>query len=440
MRTMIILQFNEASLELIKRYAAVDSLSNLKRLIERENFIETIANEAPQHLEPWIQWVSFYTGKPFEHHQVFHLGDFDTTPPDELFTALVRLRLRVGLFGSMNHPGHPGLTAYLPDPWSTRKPDDSFSSLSAHKVISFLVKRNAQLPNPASVILGILVMWWGAGLIKTTRTLVFAFFARIRKNRAKLATYFDFFFLRYCVARHRKLKLDVSAVFINGLAHVQHHYMLSSSFLKGQNPAWYVGKNQDPVRDALKVYDEIFGWLEHQGIEYSVITALGQQPYPKPEFYWRINQPQQVFSWLFKKPTNCIQLMTRDLKLVLENEFEAQQASELLSNIDVADHSGSHKAFGFIERQNKSVFCSFVYDGDGTQAKLETEERQLDLDGLIDFVAIKNAGHCPHGWASMSKQLELGDDKSLPIEAVGSLLLGHFKKQQAETHNQKDTS
>ena len=39
------------------------------------NNIETSSEKNYENLEPWIQWVSFYTGKSYEEHKVFFLNE-----------------------------------------------------------------------------------------------------------------------------------------------------------------------------------------------------------------------------------------------------------------------------------------------------------------------------------------------------------------------------
>ena len=47
-------------------------------------------------------------------------------------------------------------------------------------------------------------------------------------------------------------------IFLNGLAHVQHHYLLNSEFVNSQNnPDWYLPEKYDAVLESLKIYDKL---------------------------------------------------------------------------------------------------------------------------------------------------------------------------------------
>ena len=54
---------------------------------------------------------------------------------------------------------------------------------------------------------------------------------------------------------------DFSVLFLNGCAHIQHHYLLSSPIANKnrniKNPPWYINQSEDPVKDMLLEYDKV---------------------------------------------------------------------------------------------------------------------------------------------------------------------------------------
>ena len=71
-----LIQLNEINFEIVQKYIEKGCKFNfLEKVIE--NSINTIEDEKYSNLEPWIQWVSFYSGKKFSEHKVSHLNDFD---------------------------------------------------------------------------------------------------------------------------------------------------------------------------------------------------------------------------------------------------------------------------------------------------------------------------------------------------------------------------
>ena len=63
------------------------------------------------------------------------------------------------------------------------------------------------------------------------RNLILGTGAFFRKYRDEIASYFDFYFANYCLKSIKKNNLDISLIFLNGFAHVQHHYLLTQSFM-----------------------------------------------------------------------------------------------------------------------------------------------------------------------------------------------------------------
>ena len=67
----IILQLNEVNFDLVSKYIDKGYLKNFDYFLKNFNFLETISENKYENLEPWIQWVSFYSGKEFKDHKVF---------------------------------------------------------------------------------------------------------------------------------------------------------------------------------------------------------------------------------------------------------------------------------------------------------------------------------------------------------------------------------
>src|SRR2546430_3338229 len=73
--SVILLEFNELSPELIDGFMRAGELPSFQRLYRESSVSTTDAQESAPNLEPWIQWVTFHTGLSFDEHGIFHLGD-----------------------------------------------------------------------------------------------------------------------------------------------------------------------------------------------------------------------------------------------------------------------------------------------------------------------------------------------------------------------------
>ena len=109
------------------------------------------------------------------------------------FIKLAKNKLRVGLFGAMNHPGDKRLTCFVPDAWSTASCDGSYPSRCAQKVVSYLVNKNVSLRSPLKVLWPLCVMVYAPGVQENILLLLRALVAFVKRDRPRLSAYFDFF-------------------------------------------------------------------------------------------------------------------------------------------------------------------------------------------------------------------------------------------------------
>ena len=81
------------------------------------------------------------------------------------------------------------------------------------------------------------------------------------KRRYTKAIFLDTFLTNIFCTLQAKRRADISVLFLNSLAHLQHHYMHNSHELDSQsNPDWLLSKNLDPIRDGLiENKEELFG-------------------------------------------------------------------------------------------------------------------------------------------------------------------------------------
>ena len=241
----IIIQFNEANFDIIEKYANKYNFASLKKIISSNTQIITNSEKQYENLEPWIQWYSFYTSKSFDQHKVFHLNDGIKKNDQNFLDEILNLGKSVGIFGSMNLPPNLKYNIYIPDPWSNAQTDNSYSSKLVNRTIKQLVNKNTKLKIDIISFFGLIYLFGFPSLSKIK--LIFKVIKILyKKERPKLASYFDLLFFKYALRRIEKKKLDYSLIFLNGLAHVQHHFLLNSEFLVDvkKNPEWYLSKKK----------------------------------------------------------------------------------------------------------------------------------------------------------------------------------------------------
>ena len=231
--------------------------------------------------------------------------------------------------------------------------------------------------------------------------------------------------MKYATSRIKKKSLDYSFIFLNGFAHVQHHYLLSSSHIEGSNPEWYVN-NKDPVLSAIKIYDDMFNKLFQtceNKFDIWIITGLTQVPYSRPIYYWRFRNHSELIRNFIDFDVEIFPRMTRDFEISLKSNHQMKTILDFLENSTISDvNSNSRKAFSHIDViSDKRVFASFVYDGNGKQVFMNWGSNKINLEDSIDFVAIKNGHHDEKGWVYSNAKVEQSSQK-IPIWEVSRLI------------------
>ena len=397
---MIIVQFNEAIKELLIKYSTKYDFKSIKKIILQST--NTFSEAKYENLEPWIQWVSFYSGKEFNHHKVSKLGEYKYDK-DNFFVNLADQGKKIGIFCSMNQFNYNKFTRYVPDPWSKEKSDSSYLSVSLKKITSFLVNKNANLVVPFNLIFNFIFLILKLPIHKIYYLTKQGLIGIFTKNRSVLAGILDYFLFSLVLKYHQNLKLDISAVFLNGLAHVQHHYLFNSEFIKSKNPSWYISAQKDPIKEILPIYEKIFTELFESKKNFSVISGLSQIILDKPEFYWRFKNHEEIFKILLENIKHiCIPKMSRDFFLEFNNKSDVKKAKNILNNTYYFIGKKKFNLFGCLEVFDKKLFGSLTYNHENDNSNVYYNTKKIELKNKIDFVAIKNSIHDEKGWFFMN--------------------------------------
>ncbi len=411
MKKKIILQFNEANFDLIKLYVKKYDLPALKKIISFPIKSETTSETQYRNLEPWIQWYSFYTGLSYKDHKVFHLGDCLKHNHKTIFDKKFKNK-NIGIFGSMNISPSNKFKIYIPDPWTEVQSDKSFSSKMVTDAVKKVVNSNVNLKISINQIIGLAFLIGIPKSFTDIKNLFLGTKAFLKKSRDEIASYFDLYFINFCLKSIRKNKLDVSLIFLNGLAHIQHHYLLDSEFLGGKNPDWYSNNSTDSIYKSLMIYDKLFAAIlkkYSKDYEIWIITALTQTPVKNPIFYWRFKNHEDFLSNFIKYKCEINPRMTRDFEIKCKNNQEKKMLVKFLRDSYVLHNKSKIKAFGLIDtRYDKRIFTSFTFNGDINKSKFVYRNKSVLLEDHVDFVAIKNGKHLDKGWVFSNS------DKKIP--------------------------
>ena len=158
--------------------------------------IETTAEVEYDKLEPWIQWPSIHTGKNFDEHGVFRLGDIKSTTHLQIFEMLEQKGFRVGAISPMNAVNRLVSPAYfIPDPWTKTSSDGSRMSEATTQALVQAVNDNASGRITARTALALVLV--ALSKIRVTALLaMFVFALTVFRKRWRKALVLDVFLFR----------------------------------------------------------------------------------------------------------------------------------------------------------------------------------------------------------------------------------------------------
>ena len=405
-KNTILYQFNEINFDLIQRYIEAGvSLPGFQQLLSN-GFIETSSEDEYRLLEPWIQWVSVYTGKTYEEHQVFRLGDCVNHDHKQIFEVIEERGYLVGCLIPMNATNTLKNPCYfVPDPWTKTPTDKSIWSKWLSDSISQAVNDNSQgKVNLSSFIkLGIscLRILQIKSIFKLTLRLPWA----IKKPWRK-AIFLDMLLFELSKSLNKRFSPNFSSLFLNSAAHIQHHYMLSSKILSvdegNTNPTWYIGKSEDPLLEVIKYLDEVcLDILKEKEFTYLISTGLSQEPYKNPSHYYRLQNHQDFLKLCEIDFLNVEPRMTRDFEIKFSNHEDQENAYKKLEGMTLK----GERLFGEIEYRNLSLFVSMDIN-----SKIEPGEMidnsKINIGDNCVFVAIKNGTHVTKGYAFFDPRIK----------------------------------
>jgi hypothetical protein len=412
---MILLALNELNLDYIKGYVCQGKLTNFEKLL-RHGIVNTVSEDKYELLEPWIQWATVQTGRTYDEHKVFRLGDMvDRQDLCQIFEDLEKSGLSVGAISPFNADNRLSCSKFfIPDPWTQTKASGGYIIEKLSRTVSRFVNSNASgKVGPVDVIwllVGFLVY------VRIKRWPKFLKLGSLRKKPGVKAAILDMILLEVFVTLQKKHKPDYSHLFFNGGAHVQHHYMFNSSQYKGdfKNPEWYCPSDWDPILMMLETYDTIIGDLLRTGERIVGVTGLHQVPHEEQTFYWRpVAHKDFLLECGLKEEFNVIPRMSRDFLIEVSDN---KQAIEIENHLNQFTDSIRSKPVFSVDNRGTSLFVEVIYDDDLVEGMSFDAPNGISLASLkskLAFVAIKNGKHDGLGYVFSNMPMDLPKDIKL---------------------------
>ncbi len=394
---MLIIELNEFNPGLLARAAADFSLKNFARVLAMPH-TETMADcEEERHgLDPWVQWVSVHTGLPTSKHGVAHLGDVQHLRAPQFWESLAeKTPLRFGLWGVMNAAAgkHPDrVDFFFPDPWTFSEP-------------AFPEELNQFLALPRYYAKNYLDLKWLPVTAAATRLVAFCLHPRrfgplasllpaaltgLRQGGPSTCVLFSLFDLvaakLFAQYQHRH-NPDVSVVFLNAIAHMQHRAWAAE-------PAW-----RPEMVAGLRLVDQALGILLEAGGERPVIVLNGfrqECAEERADFLYRQENPVGFLARIGLHPERVEPMMTNDAQLFFRSAAECAAAADRLRGARLAGRQV------FDVQINAANDCQLFYQLDFWQqvpadATLDIGDERLLFRDWFERVTQRTGVHVPVG-------------------------------------------
>ena len=127
---MLIIELNEFDPNYFKKISKELNLEHIQHIFKLKHATTfTDEQEEYQGLDPWVQWVSIHSGKPFKQHSICRLSETKKQNFKQIWNVFGENKnYSCGIWGVMNAPigDDTGIKFFMPDPWSfdeLAKPD-----------------------------------------------------------------------------------------------------------------------------------------------------------------------------------------------------------------------------------------------------------------------------------------------------------------------------
>lgn len=420
MSGVLVLEFNELNLDTLQRMVQQGRLPNFARAMQSGLVVKTSVDEDYVKLEPWIQWVTAHTGKRQDQHKAFNLSDIQHSQVRQIWEVLEAQGVACGVVSPMNaRRGDLRHGFFIPDPWSVSK--DTFPP-AMEPIYKFLAERvqshNVSLEQGSSKM-GFLRACLRAGVPLADLFQLGKVYLAARlnnRNKWKLAAELDRFLMGLTLAMRQKFNTGYTSVFLNAVAHYQHHYWTvhEPSHWSSLYPALFDKRNpvaernlnagDDPIAYGLQVYDDIVGRaVAAAGADgVMIVTGLSQVPFEGYEggtgFYlYRPFDHEKLFDLLGIERSHLAPLMSRDVMLYFRDDSQRDVASARLRATQVEGRS----LFACTEEPESRLFCKVYYSFDVAEDAMITApgaSSPLRFADHFQLITFKTGHHSPEGF------------------------------------------
>jgi hypothetical protein len=421
---LIFLELNEVNFDYLRGYAAKGLLPTFAKLLDSYGYALTESEAEYAHLEPWIQWVTAHTGKTFAEHGVFRLGDIVNHDIPQIWEQLESHGLRVGAISPMNAKNRLRQPAFfVPDPWTRTELHAGGTLRSLYDAIAQAVNDNATARISVRSLLKLL-RGFLAYAAPANLPIYCGMVTQARRRPWRKAMFLDLLLADVFMRETARTRPHFASLFVNAAAHIQHHYLFSSSMYAGasRNPDWYVDASHDPVLEVYQLYDRIVSRIlaRFPSSRLMLGTGLHQNPHASITFYWRLRHHASFLRQIGLDFLEVEPRMSRDFLVGFATLESAERGAEFLRQVTSEDG----QPLFTVDNRGRELFVELTYAQDvpRTAGFLVGGRKFNGLHDQVAFVALKNGEHDGIGYLiDTGKRFGPGQTR-VPLASIPTLV------------------
>lgn len=337
---MFLIELNEYNREMLQRLCAVTPLPNIENILTWQHCATYTPDlSSSGFLDPWCQWVSVHTGQPSSQHQLKNLGDVPSKATKQLWEHWSDRGESSVVWGVMNasRAKANGCIAFIPDPWTFT--EDAFPARYQGLIsLPRYLSKNYLSPSKRHLVKESFGLLWTG--LRSTKARDWYHGAKILASGARQfgkahltsIVLFEYFSAMAFLRAIERFKPDHSILFLNMLAHAQHHYWIDKDPSKSPQLIY-----------VAKVIDEIIGncLAAHQsdvkGQQIAMLNAISQKnTNDEPAWILYVPKSHAEFLNIFDIGSNHVEpLMTNDAHVFFETEEAADRGERRLRALEI---------------------------------------------------------------------------------------------------------
>lgn len=392
------LELNEFNEDLLRSASTEFGCKNIQKILGMHK-TETSTDDTYESdfLDPWVQWVSVHTGKPSTFHKIKHLGDVPHLDTPQIWEYLSEKKISSGIWGAMNasRATAENCRFFLPDPWTAseraypeelnqlldpvRHASKNYLGLNIFKILSQLkgvlklIRSNnlgMEVIKEIPSFLRQLIRFKGAN---------FVFISFVESLSARL-------FLQY----KKRFDPDFSLLFINTLAHLQHHYWNGFNY-----------QDNKKLKLGMSYLDRILGriFASLKPDEVVIVANAFSQKNTNEEKPWILYRPLDHSRLLEKAGIGHCRVeahMTHDAHLFFDSASDCQRAAKILEEAQIEGQK-LYLTESYPEDPKKLFYRITFTDEVSKQVEFTINNQRLKFFDFFKQIVRRTGKHIPTG-------------------------------------------